>query len=510
MTENKEFNLIADNLKSNPIEFKKLKTFVLENVSIVDIFSDNGVEMDGNLSAQNIAVKCPFHETTTFDSGRINKKNGIELYFCNNPTCSVSGKSLDAIGVHRKILEKQTGLSVSYTYSMLDLYCNKLGKELPTIAMREKTEEEKAQERDKYFTCLLFLHLTAIARKLLLDPKLGEIGRKYLVQRKISESFQKVFWMGFIPSGYKISEDLIKKGFSKEFLMEKGILSKTTGNDTLFNRIIIPMWNETVDPMQPDFVFKDSTIDNLYTRTVIIKNDKDKAYKHRYINNELPFYNIKSCLGKQNIILVEGIMDCLSIQDVLLRMRGIANSGKSFEIDPVNTGVVATYGTNGLSEANMKKYLGGFKNIYLAADNDTNNAGQTANIKRAKILKKMFPKANIRLVTWLKKDANDMLVSGAKPEEFWNCLKDSVSLEEFCIKNISQKIFENKASIEETFKVFESIKPILESIDTSDVLATYQFAKYVSENVKIPIDVILFAILKNKLDNPLEIIAKFS
>ena len=508
MTDSKNFERVEEFLRTNPNEFKKLKQFVIKNVSLFAFFEEKGVEMDGSVSAKNVTYKCPFHTTDSFDSGRGTTKDGVELYFCNNPTCPVHGKALDVIACNKAFILKETGMQVSYTYALLDLYCNRLGKELPTVFVKEQTPEEIAAEKDKYMTCLLFLHITAIAKKLLNDPKLGEEGRKYLQGRKISQSFWKVFHMGWIPSGYKISEDLISKGFTKEFLAEKGIISKTTGNDTLFNRIVIPMWAEGTDVLDPNFVFKDAVVDNLYTRTVIIKNDKDKAYKHRYINRELPFYNIKSCLGKQNIILVEGIIDCLSIQDVLIKMRGIVNTGKTFNLDPLNTGVAATYGTNGLSDEKMKKYLGSFKNIFLAADNDTNNAGQTANIKRAKTLSAMFPNANIKLVSWNKKDANDMLVSGAKPEEFWACLEKSVSLEEFCVANVSQKLNSAKNSIEETFKVLEEIKPILDGFDTSDPLRVYAFSNFVSQNVKIPIEVVLFAILKTKVSNPLEIINK--
>ena len=506
MTDFKIFEQIAKMLYDCKTEFKKIQNFVIKNISIRKLFEERQVPIDG------ITTKCPFHDTETMDAGRFSEDKGTEYYYCNNPTCSMHGKRHDVISVHQAFLTKETGLTVSYTIAMLDLYCNVLNQEVPQFTQREQTPEEIAEEKDKYMTNLLFLHIVAIAKKLLADPTWGEEGRKYLSGRKISGAFCKAYHIGWLPSGYKLSEELEAKGFSKEFLAEKGIISKTSGNDTLFNRIVIPMWAEYIDVLDPNFVFRDAVIENLYTRTAIIKTDRDKTYKHRYINRELPFFNIKSCLGKQNIILVEGIIDCLSIQDVLIKMRGLVNSGKTFDsdFDPVNTGVAATYGTNGLSEETMKKYLGGFKNIYLAADNDDNNAGQTANIKRAKVLAKMFPKANVKLVTWNKKDANDMLVSGAAPEEFWTCIEKSISLEEFCIKTVIANMNKNKGDIKTYFDGLEELKPYIEFFDVSDELRLFACAKMVSEGTNIPLDIVLYSFLKTKVSSPLEIIAKLT
>lgn len=470
--------------------------YVRDHVDLIDLFAEFGAKIERN-GGKYTLVQCLIHNSEDCGTGRISTEKGYQVFRCYSTTCKVHGKTLDVIATYQE-LSNLKGENFTYLDAMLDLYCNRLGQAMPNF--EEVSEEEAAinaaELEKKKNLDLLFKHTVVIAEKLLADPVLGVEGRKYLEQRKISPSFQKAYHIGFIPSGYNISNDLEQRGFSREFMTEVGYLSKKTGNDTLFNRIVIPMWNEQYDVLNPEFSFRHAEIENLYTRTVVIKNDRDKLYKHRYINQQLPFFNIKSCFGKQSIILVEGIVDCLSVQDAILKMKAFDTSAEKFSNvgSAENIGVVATYGTNGLTTEKMKKYLGSFKTIYLAADNDPNNAGQTANLKRANILKQLFPKTNIKLVTWKEKDANDMLVSGAPATDFWDCLNKAISPEEFALKNVCRHLTQ-KSGITEMFALINELKPILSAIDCSDTLKVATFAKFVEKQTHIPYDAIVLSML---------------
>ena len=499
----------------------KMKNKVNKEIDFVDYVA-NRAQTDGDKNGSTITVVCEFHSTTSLDAGRLVKRKAEKgdaefwIYFCNNPTCPVHGKGLTLIKYHQEVLQKETGTVISYEDALIDLYVNVLGYEMPEYEVEEQTDEEKAAEEDNYLTNLLHLYVARIARKQLEETK---DGKEYLNDRKIPQYLIDAFHIGYIPSGFKLSEVLLSKGFTEEFLIDKGIISAKTKNDTLFDRIIIPMWGEKVNPMDVNFSYKNAIVPNLYTRTVHIRNDKDKCYKHRYLNRELPFFNIQACLGKKNVILVEGIVDCLSILDVLTKMKVVESKTEdenSFIYKPSETGVVATYGTNGLSDENMKKYLGSFENIILAADNDDNAAGQTANIKRAKKLKSMFPNANIKIVTWKEKDANDMLKAGHKPESFWECVEKAICPEYFAINMVLQPLSKEKDKILSAFNMLDTLSPMLKNliseipnIANENPLELYKFAEILSQKIGIPVEIILLTILGTK-KNTLELIASLT
>lgn len=496
----KEMRELAMNLQISTLS--KLKTVVFSEINFVD-FVAKRTETDGDSTRASVAVRCEFHDTTTFDAGRLVKRNGNKgeywLYFCNNPICPVHGNGLNLIKYNQAVMEKENNEEISPEIALLDLYCNYLGYEPPKQdEMPEKTQKEKEDEEDRYLTNLLNLYITRIARKQLAE---SPDGMKYLNERKIPEYLINAFQIGYLPSGFKLSEILLSKGFTEEFLIKKTILSANS-KDTLFDRIIIPMFGEKEDPLGVNFSFKDAIVPNLYTRTVTIRSDKDKAYKHRYLNRNLPFFNIQACMGKKNIILVEGIMDCLSVLDSIIKMKVVESKQQDcpYTFKPSETGVVATYGTNGLSEENMKKYLGSFQNIILAADNDDNGAGQTANIKRAKLLKTLFPNANIKIVSWKEKDANDMLKAGYKPEDFWECIENSIQPEYFIVNNAMKPLMQNKNDILSAFKIIDTISPLLKEVPTENPLELYKFVEILSKKVGIPIEVILLLILGSKKD----------
>lgn len=507
-----------DNKKLPASIVTKMKSTIYKEIDFVEYVSKR-TTIDGNTTMANINVVCEFHDTDTATAARLSKrrieKDNTEFwtYFCNNPACIIhqkhETKGINLITYHQEVLMKETGMFVSYEDAVVDLYTNVLGYEMPEFTEEtvEKTPEEKAAEEEAYLLNLLNLYIVKIAEKQLAEnPEAMEFISK---KRGLPNYLISAFHIGYIPSGFKLSEVLEAKGFPKELLIKAGITSAKSGKDTLFDRVIIPMWNEKINPMDVNFSFKDALIPNLYTRTVHIRNDRDKCYKHRYLNRELPLFNIQSCLGKKNIVLVEGIVDSLSILDVITKMRVEESKMEepNFMYKPSETGVIATYGTNGLSDEAMKKYLGSFENIILAADNDVNSAGQTANIKRAKKLKSMFPKANIKIVTWREKDANDMLVAGYKPQDFWACIESSICPEYFAINTVLQPLEREKDKILSAFNMLDTITPMLKSlvseipnITENNPMELYKFTEILSKKIGIPVEIILLTILGTKKD----------
>lgn len=435
-------------------------------------------------SGKWLLAKCPFHSTNTTDAVRVSNNPGDNkspIYWCNNPTCIVRKEYDGHLSIYEfwKLINKLD----TNEEAILDIFLNLLNYEPLDVDL---TEEEiivlEKEERKKK----LYNDVSTILHNYLIND-IGKIGRDYIMdERKITMDYLKKYNVGFSPGKNYLKNALLKKGYKEEELIEFKILNEK-GYDVFWGRIVFP-------------VYEGKQIVNFYSRIldVFLKDDSSKKFKHRYFNNVFPLYNLQNSLNKKNLILVEGIVDCISTQILL-------DSNEYFK----DFGVIATYGTNGLTKKHLEK-LYNYDCIYLAADNDENFAGQTANIKLGKTLQEMFPETNIRIVKWPTKDVNDLLRSDIqnKEESFINSIENAISLEEFIILTEIEKIEKNNSMelIRTQFETINKIDNILNNLDFSKTspIKLYKTLQIVSNKIGVPIEFILLNLISYERQKQVE------
>ena len=128
-------------------EFLRVQSYVIENIDMISFLEEYGIQVE-RVGAINTAVCCPFHDTNTSDSARVNAKNG-QRFYCNNPTCKVHGKKgLDIIALYQELLALK-GETVSYIEAMIDLYCNRLNQQMPKFEDAVEEEVDAAKQKKK-------------------------------------------------------------------------------------------------------------------------------------------------------------------------------------------------------------------------------------------------------------------------------------------------------------------------------------------------------------------------
>src|SRR5689334_14465829 len=75
------------------------------------------------------------------------------------------------------------------------------------------------------------------------DERMGQEGRVYLEQRRITDETAQKFHLGFA-SGGAVFEALVKKGFSIELCQQAGLVVRSSADrfyDPMFGRLIFPI-----------------------------------------------------------------------------------------------------------------------------------------------------------------------------------------------------------------------------------------------------------------------------
>lgn len=185
----------------------------------------------------------------------------------------------------------------------------------------------------------------------LLNAKMGEGARKYLAQRKISETTIKEWRLGFAPNDWRVLyQFLLKKGFKAPDIEEAGLIVKqstansqqlTTGYyDRFRGRIVFPVFDLFSNPVG-------------FSARILPSLEKEEVPK--YINTpETPIYNksrllygldkAKLAIKKENTaILVEGNMDVLAVWQAGTK-NVVASSGTALTL--VQIKILKRYSAN--------------------------------------------------------------------------------------------------------------------------------------------------------------------
>lgn len=313
---------------------------IKEKAEIVEVVSSN-VTLKQKGKGGNHWGLCPFHGEKT-SSFSVDSEKGF--YYCFG--CGASG---DVINFVQTIEGKNFGEAVSelaYRYNV----------PIEEISLEDRTQYRLEQTRKEQLLEVMAIAVQTYHRCLFSE---GTAAMEYLTKtRGLREETIKTFQLGYAPTGNRLSRYLTQKGYSKDLLVEAGLVKEVDGGlvDRFQGRVIIPILDHVGRPIA-------------FGARAMKENQQPK-----YINStETPLYHKKESLYNlslakswiseaKEVIVVEGYIDVMT-----LHQAGINN-------------VVACEGT-AFSEQNAKRLLG-YKTKRITFNFDGDDAGQKA-VERA-------------------------------------------------------------------------------------------------------------------------------
>lgn len=302
-------------------------------------------------------------------------------------------------------------------------------------------EGESEEEKKKYHLIEELLKLNKDAAKFFYGQFMKEenhIARAYLKERKISLDTIKKFGLGYSTESWDDLYKYITSAGYSDFLIEKSglFLKKKAGGyvDRFRNRIMFPIFDVRGNVIA-------------FGGRAIKKGDMPK-----YMNSpETPVYsksrnlyalNIAKNSGKNNIIVVEGYMDVIS-----LHQSGIINT-------------VASLGT-ALTESQarlLKKYA---EDVIISYDADS--AGQAATVRGLGILTEAG--CSVKVLTVPEGKDPDEFVKNKGRDAFQRLIENAVTLVEYKIRLLKKDI--STDNVEGRISFLTKISQLLAQIDSS-------------------------------------------
>ncbi len=310
---------------------------IKENSDIVDIISEY---VDLKKAGSSFKGLCPFHNEKT-PSFTVDRKK--QLFHCFG--CGAGG---DVVSF---IMQKE-GLSYpdSLKYLAQKAGINLVFNESPGMSEKRRRLYEINKDIMMYFY------------KNLLTNKAPQ---DYLLKRGLRSNIVNTFMLGFAKDSW---DDLLNfarsNDIKEEDLLELGLIAKSkNGNfyDKYRNRLIFPI----IDTYGRIIGFGGRAIDN--TMPKYLNSPESEVFKKRY---NLYGLNIFKKQGKRDLILVEGYMDVIALNNNGIDIA-VASLGTAFTVDQAKL---------------AKRYA---DNIYICYDSDS------AGIKATKRAIEIFKEAEI-------------------------------------------------------------------------------------------------------------------
>ncbi|MGE5630119.1 MAG: DNA primase [Caulobacteraceae bacterium] len=387
---------------------------------IVDVISEY---MNLKRSGSNYTSLCPFHSEKTPSFSISSSK---QIFHCFG--CGVGGNVITFVQKIERI---------SYVEA-LKMLAERAGIQLDEN--RDPKELEKAKLRKS-----LYRLNTEAARYFYSKLVPGSKPMEYLSRRGLSESVIKKFGLGYAPDGWHQLLDYLKnKGFSTDLIYKAGLIAKAKDGERYYdkfrNRVMFPI----IDLKGNVIAFGGRVMDDS---------------KPKYLNSpDTPVFNkgyniyglnlVKKVTNLENIIVVEGYMDAIS-----LHQFGISNA-------------VASLGT--AFTENQAKLLKRFSNeIIISYDADL--AGQTATMKGLSILEKEG--CNVKVLSIPSGKDPDEYIRKEGEEAFRDRIKKSISLIEYKIESIKKGLDIN--NIQDRIKFTKGFSEILKDVESNVEVDAY-------------------------------------
>ncbi len=322
------------------IDFDNIK----QNYPIVDIAQKLGINVNNN----NTCL-CMFHNDNNPSMSFDTKTNRYKCF-----ACDAKGSNIDLVANIlgydvKKSCEFITGHNYSSEKHSYDKNYYSYYSPNNASIKNKKNQNQNTNKNTNIYTdfinllddddAIAYLSKRKITAKIVAERKIKNLPLDYSRQNEITKSLQKIY--------------------SDDELIQSGLFAISKKNNRIYNRffahrLIIP-------------IIQNGAIESLQSR--LIDDDKEVHSKYNNLKGTTAIFNI-DILDKlpkgSNVLICEGIIDCLSWNRLTFNCIAIGSSGNIGKLD----------------EDTIKK-LSKF-NIFIAGDNDI--AGESMNDKIAKLL----------------------------------------------------------------------------------------------------------------------------
>ena len=272
------------------------------------------------------------------------------------------------------------------------------------------SEEEAKVARTRRCQEILTAAARAYNSRLVDDPE-AESVREYLAARGIVRETWQEYLIGYSGSGSYILSQLELQGFSKTEILQTGLMSKDGVHDYFQSRIIFPLIkNGRVGYMTGRKTGKTPS-----------QPWEEPKYKHLPISDDVAnnwFYNEDSLVGAKEVIVCEGIPDCLTLAQWEIPAVGLLG--------------------NHIKDELIDKLLRS-EQVYLALDVD----GKSDPLA---IAKRLYNKSRILTLPKFEngdgsmgKDINEFILSGKNKDDFTTLMLKAKTVLEFQLPEHLQK-----------------------------------------------------------------------
>ncbi len=355
---------------------------------IVDIISQYVVL---KRSGRNFFGLCPFHKEK---SPSFSVSPDKQIFHCFG--CGVGGNVFHFV-------EKIENLGFIESLEML---ADRAGINLPTISnsVDDKLLKLKSKVYDINAETAKFYHEN------LYKPTSKE-AQNYIKKRKLDNRTLKNFLIGYSGNFNELYVHLKSKGFTDEEILTSGLVNKNDNGkfiDRFRRRLMFPIQ----DTRNRVIAFGGRVLDD--SKPKYINSSENIVYskgKHLFGLNVAKKEHLKK------IIIVEGYMDAIS-----LHQRGITNA-------------VASLGT-ALTESQGRLLRKSSEQVIIGYDAD--GAGQAATVRGLEILQNLG--CDIRILQIEGAKDPDEFVTKYGPERFLKYVDNAISLVEYKIKVLKQKL----------------------------------------------------------------------
>lgn len=384
---------------------------IISRNDIVDVISQY---VTLKRSGRNFLGLCPFHKEKTPSFSVSPDK---QIFHCFG--CGVGGNVVHFVSKIENLNFKES----------LEMLADKAGMALPTSNV--EVDSKKQQLKEKVYKIneevANFYHET-------LYMPIAKPAQEYVKKRKLDNKTLKKFKIGYAPNGNNLYKFLKEKGFEEEEILASTLVKKYNNGyvDTFRNRLMFPI----MDIKNRVIAFGGRVLDNSLPKYI---NSPDTVVYNKGRN--LYGLNVAKNAKTDNVIMVEGYMDCVS-----LHQRGIPNA-------------VASLGT-ALTEAQgrlLRKY---FEKVVISYDSD--GAGQAATLRGLEILKNIG--CDVRILQMEGAKDPDEYVIKYGSGRFGLLVENAISLVEFKAKMLKKKF--NLENVNDKIKFLKEIAKLLQGIDS--------------------------------------------